>query len=242
MALTSPHMALRIWNLITDLFDHDQLADNFAKLDLHDHTLGRGVQIPSDGIMDGAITATKLATALDPSPAYTTWKINRHVGGSIPNGATIGTAYMLPLAPSSGVAIAGTASSALGFPFYIDPAEFNVSGRTTVFRIRNTVLTNATAPASTFTFAIQPVATWNVGGPAAGTLGNVGTLGGQVVNSTAAVVAPAAMSAGATTPASPVFSGEFQLSAGWYVASVTISVSNAAAITTGYTTLQYRQI
>lgn len=68
MAFTSPKMALRIWNLLGDLYDHEQLADNLMRLDQHDHTDGRGVQIPTEGIADGAITNAKLSSVLTATP------------------------------------------------------------------------------------------------------------------------------------------------------------------------------
>lgn len=61
MAQVSPMMGLSIWNLVSDLYNHDQLADNMAKLDFHDHSPGRGVQVPTEGIKDGSITAAKMA-------------------------------------------------------------------------------------------------------------------------------------------------------------------------------------
>jgi hypothetical protein len=61
MAIVSPNMGLAIWNAGTDNYNHDQQADNLAKLDFHDHSPGRGVQIPTEGIKDGAVTAAKLA-------------------------------------------------------------------------------------------------------------------------------------------------------------------------------------
>jgi len=61
MALISPKMGLAIWNLVNDKFNHDQLADDFLKLDFHDHSPGRGQQIPTEGLLDGAVTAAKLA-------------------------------------------------------------------------------------------------------------------------------------------------------------------------------------
>jgi hypothetical protein len=67
MAFTSPNMGLRIWDQTTDLYDHAQLADNFSKIDIQDHTPGRGVQIPTDGIADGAITSAKLAPGVIPT-------------------------------------------------------------------------------------------------------------------------------------------------------------------------------
>src|SRR3954468_9138473 len=63
MAFTTPEMSLRVWNLLTDPFDHDQLADNWAKVDQHDHTPGRGVQIPTEGLFDGSVTYAKISRA-----------------------------------------------------------------------------------------------------------------------------------------------------------------------------------
>lgn len=54
-------MGLRVWNLLTDPYDHDQLADNWAKVDFHDHTPGRGTQIPTEGLFNGAVTTAKIA-------------------------------------------------------------------------------------------------------------------------------------------------------------------------------------
>ena len=61
MAFVSPRMNLKVWNSPSDPFDHEQLADNFLKLDRHDHSEGRGAQIGAAGIQDGAITSTHLA-------------------------------------------------------------------------------------------------------------------------------------------------------------------------------------
>ena len=59
--ITAPYMGLAVWNSVTDTWNHEQLADNFRKLDEHDHASGKGVQIPTGGIKDGAITKSKLA-------------------------------------------------------------------------------------------------------------------------------------------------------------------------------------
>lgn len=67
MAYTSTKMGLSVWDQPNDRYDHNQLADNWNKVDFHDHTLGRGVQIPTEGIADGAITNVKL----DPSVVIT---------------------------------------------------------------------------------------------------------------------------------------------------------------------------
>lgn len=59
---TTANMGLTCWNLLTDVFSHSQLEANFQALDGHNHTSGQGVQIPTGGIANGAITTAKLAT------------------------------------------------------------------------------------------------------------------------------------------------------------------------------------
>jgi hypothetical protein len=61
MAFVSPRMSLKVWNAASDPYDHEQLADNFLKLDMHDHSPGRGTPIGGDGIRDGAIAANHFA-------------------------------------------------------------------------------------------------------------------------------------------------------------------------------------
>lgn len=60
MAFVSPRMSLKVWNAASDPYDHEQLADNFIKLDQHDHSQGRGTPIGGDGIQDGAITSVHI--------------------------------------------------------------------------------------------------------------------------------------------------------------------------------------
>jgi hypothetical protein len=63
---TSPKLGLRIWNLLLDPYDHEQLADNWAKVDAHDHSPGRGVLIPTEGIAFEAISFPLIATSVYP--------------------------------------------------------------------------------------------------------------------------------------------------------------------------------
>lgn len=65
-------MGLSVWNHLTDPYDHAQLADNFSKLDFHDHTPGRGVLIPTEGIAPEAITADKIAPGVLDTPEIIT--------------------------------------------------------------------------------------------------------------------------------------------------------------------------
>ena len=52
---TDPHMSLRIWDELLDLYSHEQLADNWAKVGAHNHTNGQGVPIPVGGIETGVL-------------------------------------------------------------------------------------------------------------------------------------------------------------------------------------------
>lgn len=58
---TTSNMGLTAWDLGTDPYDHSDLANNFVAIDGHDHTTGKGKQIPAAGIVDGAITTAKIA-------------------------------------------------------------------------------------------------------------------------------------------------------------------------------------
>lgn len=62
MASTSPNLLLKVWNNLSDLFNHTELEENWDKIDAHDHTTGKGVPIPTGGIANLAITGPKLAT------------------------------------------------------------------------------------------------------------------------------------------------------------------------------------
>jgi hypothetical protein len=61
MASISTNLALHIWDQNNDFFSHTELADNFQKIDVHDHTgSGKGLAIPETGIANNAITAGKI--------------------------------------------------------------------------------------------------------------------------------------------------------------------------------------
>lgn len=61
MAQDTPNMGLRQWNLATDFFDYAQLSANWDKVDQHDHSTGKGTQIPTGGIANLAVTGPKIA-------------------------------------------------------------------------------------------------------------------------------------------------------------------------------------
>lgn len=182
MAFTSAKMGLKIWNLLTDLYDHVQLADNWAKVDYHDHSPGKGVQIPTEGIADAAVTAAKLSSATDPSGAYSTY---RTYWRSAWNPAIANAAGVYVLYPGGG--LVNAAGSAIG-GFYLDQADFVNPGRTAYLRLELDVYTNAVSPTATFAASLFAVTGY------AGTSGNLptATLGSAISGSTATVAAPPA--------------------------------------------------
>lgn len=166
MAITLPKMGLRAWNLVVDLFDHEQLADNFAKIDLHDHTPGRVTTIPTEGIADGAITAAKLATAIDPSSAYTTYKSVRNGIGQVGASAAAGSYALATNGPSSNLLVTNPLSW-----FYLDPADYTVVGRATMFRlVGSLVVSTAAIPGVTFTPSLIQIVSQTAGTATLGTV------------------------------------------------------------------------
>lgn len=60
MTLT-PNLGLTAWDRAEDLYDHTQLANNFVKIDGHDHTpSGGGRRITSEALADGSVTGPKI--------------------------------------------------------------------------------------------------------------------------------------------------------------------------------------
>jgi hypothetical protein len=59
--ITTPSMGLKRWDQPNDVFSYTELSDNWALVDGHDHTTGKGVQIPTNGIANLAVTGTKIA-------------------------------------------------------------------------------------------------------------------------------------------------------------------------------------
>jgi hypothetical protein len=103
-------------------------------------------------------------------------------------------------------------------PFYLDPADYAVSGKTVKLRLRVSVLVNATAPACDFTVELVPLNA--VGGSAANV--SISTLA-AVTGSSVVVAAPAAA-------AKVVAAATFDCpAAGLYCVQVTNTVAMAAS-------------
>ena len=124
------------------------------------------------------------------------------------------TVYLLY--PNGQIAVAGAASTYAAF--YLNPADYAISGRTTNIRLSAVVFTNAVAPVSNITLGLYPIATFGGASAAAPT---IASLSAAVM--TAAINAPAATSANQASSAATAFPA-----AGFYAVAVTFSAVFAA--------------
>jgi hypothetical protein len=56
-------MSLTLWDQLTDYFNHSELADNFTAIDEHDHTTGKGVQLPEGALGPDSVNNANLKDA-----------------------------------------------------------------------------------------------------------------------------------------------------------------------------------
>lgn len=118
MAVT-PNMSLVAWTLSGDPYSHSELAANFTAIDAHNHTLGQGVQIPTAGIADAAITQEKLDPAVTAIPGqFATGSIQSDaildgtiVGADMAAG-TVGTTQLTNLGVTTGKLADGAVTTA----------------------------------------------------------------------------------------------------------------------------------
>lgn len=218
MAITTPSMGLKRWDQPNDLFSYVELSDNFATIDVHDHSTGKGVQIPAAGIQNLSIDSTKLA-----NDAVTNTKIpvNTITGDRVqsatladtklasPNNTVYRHLYVANAAVSSlasattygfsntGVAVASGVSGTVNIPILLwTAADYLVANKNTRMRLVVSIGVNTVAPTDTLTFGLSPVSA--VGG-ASGQSSY--TLGAHVTGSTVAFVTPAANVATSTSGA-----------------------------------------
>lgn len=60
MAQTTPNLGLKVWNLASDTYQYDELANNFIAIDRHDHSPGNGAPIDGTSIKPGTIGPAQL--------------------------------------------------------------------------------------------------------------------------------------------------------------------------------------
>ena len=73
-------MGLNDWNSLPDPYNYKQLDENWQIIDFHDHTPGRGVQIPMGGLAPGSVGAVQIVPGsitrplLVPGAGFLTWR------------------------------------------------------------------------------------------------------------------------------------------------------------------------
>lgn len=229
MAITTPSMALKRWDQPNDTFSYTELSDNFGLIDTHDHTTGKGVQIPTNGIANLAITETKIANnavssskfanasitdAKLASPNAGAWKTLWTTGHRSNSADAAATTY---IASNSVGFVSGTSTSSILLPVYpFVPTNYAVTGKTLQLKLTVNGMINGTAPAFTITFSLRPI---TIGG-GAGVI--TYTAGAAVAGSDVQFIAPAANSA-------PINSATFNApTSGTYGVGVTVSAGPAA--------------
>ena len=201
MSATTANMGLKQWNLGGDFFTYSELSDNFGKIDLHDHTSGKGLQIPTAGVANSAITDAKLA-----SPNSGVWRTVMQTDFRFFETLVAGT-YFAGVGPTDGPAKSGAVSDRAIALFY-QPATANyaIAGKTVNYRLNTIVATNGTAPTSTFTVGLYPVTISGSGEYVIYTAGTVLTnsqtpaITAVTNNIAAAVNATTTLTPSATTP------------------------------------------
>ena len=59
---TGAKIGLTFWDQISDNYNYQQLANNWALLEYHDHTPGRGVPVGPGGLATGAVLSASIAS------------------------------------------------------------------------------------------------------------------------------------------------------------------------------------
>lgn len=153
-----PNMGLVKWDSINDYFSHEQLAANFQSLDEHNHTAGKGKPIAYGGLAEQSVGPENLREGiLYPAQIYEVLAEQSvaFVSGSSPGGTWFGGKL---LNTSNLTEVTNPPQN--GF-CYINPTEYTITGKTTKFRVVTTLLTNGTAPATTFRPGLFKITTPN---------------------------------------------------------------------------------
>lgn len=169
------------------------------------------------------------------SAAFTSYERIARASGSISGAAA--TYAMQQGAYTVANVIVGTAGAHVSDNLlYLDPAIYAANSRVTKLNLRYAVVTNAIAPAITFTAGLYPIATYAAAGGAQPTINTVGTV---ISGSTVAVASPPGSSV--LTSSS---SGDFNFpAAGAYVLCVITSGTVAAnAVVDNVLQLEMRRV
>jgi len=193
-------MSLKSWNASSDLFSYTELDANWSKVDAHDHTTGKGVQIPSAGIATGAVTATQLASnavttakitdanvtdAKLASPNSGVWRTVMQTTANLSSSQVAGAGTYWFRADGAGTIASASTAGCGAVGFLPTTSDYAVAGKTNSMRVLYTATVNGTAPAQTVTFGLH------AGTPAGGANVTGYTLAASVAGSAIALTTPA---------------------------------------------------
>jgi hypothetical protein len=170
---------------------------------------------PADVMGSAGTAGTVLVVGSDGYPGWgayadSAWRTLLHSPSVCAAGVTAATYFVIH------GGLAATATGGTVPLYYIDDADYTVSGKTTVMRVKAAAMTNGASPAVTFTFGLYPVTS---GGGGAGSL--TYTVGTVVASSTVALTPTGTTQAQGT--------GEFSVPAdGYYALGVVVSGTAAA--------------
>lgn len=236
MAATSANMSLKQWNVGGDFFSYSELSDNWGLVDVHDHSSGKGVQIPTGGLANLAVTTAKIASnAIDVNKIADNAVTNAKLYSS-PNGIYRTVLERSAIWNSSGsdpvfLGVRSTSGAEeddvpfhTGRAFYFDPADYAVTGMTTKIRLRGFIVTDTTAPSTNFTFRLSTIVS------TAAFVGGIGatTLSASAISADSGNTLYQTTSADLTAPA-----------AGWYVLCCSSGTAQRVA---GTAQLQLRHV
>src|SRR4051812_40036470 len=71
------NMGLITWDAGVDPYNHIELAQNFIKIDDHDHTPGKGHPLPEQGLKDRSVTEIKIALQAVGTPEIMDHAVNQ---------------------------------------------------------------------------------------------------------------------------------------------------------------------
>lgn len=158
MAFNTANMGLRVWDQVTDPFNHTELAANWDKIDVHDHTGGvKGLPITANALANNAVTTDKilnsnvtgvkvangtLADMKFSTPANAMWRTAMTAQGQFSGAIAIGKFY---LNQAGGFTASGAQSTS---PPVFYPLDYNQgwSGLNNEWRVVTGVSVGSTTP------------------------------------------------------------------------------------------------
>jgi hypothetical protein len=129
MAVTTPNLGLRKWDQQADPFSYTELANNWSLIDVHDHTTGKGVQVPTNGLVNAAVTNSKLANlAVDTGKLADLSVTGAKVAANTLSYTNLAKDGSGPGVGSFSAYLAGAATVATAGTLILDTLEWDLSG------------------------------------------------------------------------------------------------------------------